>query len=267
MIASQRVLIKAAPAASCAPAANILIVVRDPDEQRRLTAYLTGIFATSSTPNTHDIYRLLHLRPVQAIIIDMGSFPGEATRLCAQLKDSPDTGHIPVILLFSPASSRLRIQCLEAGADALLEKPFSQTHLLAQIRNLDRNRTRIQQHLTNSHPEPADSTFSKNLDHFIYDNLSNPGLNVDLLARLMNMSRPTFYRKMKDLSNASPNELINAARLEKAADLIANTNQTIAEIAAMVGFHSRSNFGKAFFRQFHTSPTVFRRLQKTQIPD
>lgn len=267
MIASPRVLFKAPPAARYAPNANILIVVRDQGEQRRLTGYLTGAFATFTTPNTHDIYNMLRLRPVQAIIIDMGSFPGEATRLCAQLKESPDAAHIPVILLFSPSSSRLRIQCLDAGADALLEKPFSQTHLLAQIRNLDHNRTRIKEYLTNPHPGSTDSAFAKNLDQIIYENLSNPQLNVDLLARLMNMSRPTFYRKMKDLSNASPNELINSARLAKAADLIANTHQTIAEIAATVGFHSRSNFGKAFFRQFHASPTTFRKLQKTPIPN
>jgi len=268
MIASPRVLIKAAPPAGCAPTTNILMVVRDPGEQHRLMGYLNtaGAFSTFSTPNTHDIYKLLRLRPVQAILIDIESFPGEATRLCAQLKDSPDAGHIPVILLFSASSSRLRIQCLDAGADALLEKPFSQTHLLAQIRNLDRNRTRIKEYFTHPIPEPPDSIFSKSLDHLISDNLSNPGLNVDLLARLMNMSRPTFYRKIKSVSNASPNELINTARLKKAADLITTTDHTIAQIARMVGFHSRSNFGKAFFRVFHVSPTTFRLKHKGKAP-
>jgi len=103
-----------------------------------------------------------------------------------------------------------------------------------------------------------DSIFSRRLGNLISDNLSNPDLSVDLLARLTNMSRPSFYRKLKTISDASPLELINTARIKKAAELIKNSDRTISEVAIMVGFHSRSNFGKAFYRQFHLSPTAFR---------
>ncbi|WP_431209955.1 helix-turn-helix domain-containing protein [Puia sp. P3] len=60
------------------------------------------------------------------------------------------------------------------------------------------------------------------------------------------------------MSTASPLELINTARIKKAAEMITRTDRTIAEVAAMVGFHSRSNFGKAFYKQFHLSPTAYR---------
>jgi len=295
------------PSAGFAPAtaSNILVAVRNRAEQQRLADYLKGFFSGLLVPSIPGIYKTLEMRQTGAIIIDMESFPGESPLLCAQLKSSPHFGHIPVILLYSASNARLRIQCLEAGADALLGKPYSKTHLLAQIRNLDRNRTRIMEYFAKPHPYPAstetfatspaptgNSDFLKKLNNLISTNLSNADLNIDLLAQLMNMSRPTFYRKLKattqtspalpttpttpttptsealststtyPASPASPLELINSARLKKAAELITKTDHTIAEVVRMVGFRSRSNFGKAFFKQFQTSPLEFRNSHK-----
>ena len=256
--------IQPAPPAGCppSPTPNILAAVRNTGEQRRLATYLKGAFSAFLVPCIPGIGRVLEMHQTEAIIIDIESFPGEAPHICAQLKASPCYGHIPIILLFSASNARLRIQCLDAGADALLEKPYSKTHLLALIRNLDFNRARIKEYLTHTQSAPTtDCLFSNKLESIISDNLSNPNLSVDLLARLMNMSRPTFYRKLKERGDASPLDLITSARLSKAAELIRNTGHTIAEIAIMVGFHSRSNFGKAFHRQFHLSPTAFRAEQ------
>ncbi|MBS1601879.1 MAG: helix-turn-helix domain-containing protein [Bacteroidetes bacterium] len=262
-----------APPAGLLPisTANIVVAVRNSGEEQRLASYLKGSFSALLVPSIPGIYKILAIRQVDAIIIDTGSFPGEATYLCAELKTSREFGHIPVILLFPTTSARLRIQCLEAGADALLEKPYSKTHLLAQIRNLDRNRTRIREYFAQPHsdqPSPGTDTaafapaanpgFLKELNHLISNNLSNADLNIDLLARLMHMSRPTFYRKLKATTQYSPLELINSARMKKAAELITRTDHTIAEIMHMAGFRSRSNFGKAFYRHFHLSPTDFR---------
>jgi len=264
LIAISPIRTQPAPAAGCCPSStpNILAVVRNTAEQRRLATYLKGAFSAFLVPSIPGICRVLEMHQTEAIIIDIESFPGEAPLVCARLKASPHYGHIPIILLFSASNARLRIQCLDAGADALLEKPYSKTHLLAQIRNLDRNRHRLREYFFQPIPTPTtDCLFSKKLDNYISENLSNPNLSVDLLARLMNMSRPTFYRKLKDQGDASPLELINTARLNKAAELIRNTDHTIAEVAIMVGFHSRSNFGKAFYRQFQLSPTAFRAKQ------
>jgi len=267
MIAIPPARLKPAPPAgyTASPNPKILAAVRNPGEQRRLASYLKGAFSALLVPSIPCICRVLEMHQTEAIIIDIESFPGEATLLCTQLKASPHFGHIPIILLFSASNARLRIKCLDAGADALLEKPYSKTHLLAQIRNLDFNRARVKEYLALSQPNltpvpdiTEDSLFSRRLDDLISSNLSNPNLSVDLLAHLMNMSRPTFYRKLKGTSAASPLELINTARLKKAAELIKNSDHTIAEVAIMVGFHSRSNFGKAFYRQFHLSPTAFR---------
>jgi AraC-like DNA-binding protein len=84
-------------------------------------------------------------------------------------------------------------------------------------------------------------------------------LSVDWLARLLHMSRPTLYRKMKSLTGLTPNELINEARLNRAATLLAGGEHRAFEVAKMVGYTSQSSFGKSFLKQFKMTPANYQR--------
>ena len=75
------------------------------------------------------------------------------------------------------------------------------------------------------------------------------------------MSRPTFYRKIKMVSDLTPNELINLARLKKAAELLAEGNYKIYEVACMVGYNSQTNFGRSFLKQFGITPRDYLNLK------
>ena len=85
----------------------------------------------------------------------------------------------------------------------------------------------------------------------------DPELNVEDLGRDMGMSRVQLYRKLKSLTNYSPNELLRRMRLKKAASLLAASDMTVAEIAYEVGFSSPSYFTKCYKEQFGESPTDF----------
>lgn len=87
------------------------------------------------------------------------------------------------------------------------------------------------------------------------------GLNVDRLAKLLYMSRPTLYRKMKSITGQTPNELIQDARLKKAAELLAAGKYRIFEVAQMVGYTSQSSFGKSFLKQYKVTPAAYRRME------
>jgi AraC-like DNA-binding protein len=104
--------------------------------------------------------------------------------------------------------------------------------------------------------------FMKKLNDLIAGHLHNRSLNVDMLASLVNMSRPTLYRKIKNITDLTPNELINLARLRRAAELLGSGNYKVYEIAGMVGFHSQSSFGKAFIKQFKVTPTQYLRMNR-----
>jgi len=71
------------------------------------------------------------------------------------------------------------------------------------------------------------------------------------------MSRSTLYRKIKDMTNLSPNEFINIARLKKAAELLKTDNYKIFEVSAMVGYNSGISFGRNFQKQFKMTPSEY----------
>ncbi|MBO9563885.1 MAG: helix-turn-helix transcriptional regulator [Niastella sp.] len=102
----------------------------------------------------------------------------------------------------------------------------------------------------------------KKLQECLFEQSSTKDLNVESLARLMHMSRPTLYRKMKIISDRTPNELINEIRLQKAADLLAAGDLRVFEVAKMVGYTSQSSFGKSFLRQFKVTPATYQRAKK-----
>jgi AraC-like DNA-binding protein len=192
--------------------------------------------------------------------------------LCRRIKTNVDYSHIPVILLTAKNTLQSKIEGLEQGADAYIEKPFSPEYLHVQISNLLINRNKIKEHFANSplvHIKSmayskADEQFLEELNTVICENIENADLDVEQIAKKMNMSRPTFYRKIKAVSDLTPNELINLARLKKAAELLAEGNYKIYEVAAMVGYNSQTNFGRSFLKQFGVTPRDYASIKQTK---
>ncbi|WP_437918992.1 response regulator transcription factor [Sphingobacterium sp. LRF_L2] len=207
---------------------------------------------------------------VDLIVSDV-MMPGiDGYELCARLKDSMHYSHIPFILLTAKNSLQSKIEGLEYGADAYIEKPFSPTFLQAQISSLLRNRQNVREHYNHSPNSSiqsmalnkSDSAFLEKLNSLILEHITEQSLCVDLLADQMHMSRPTLYRKIKALSDLSPNELINITRLKKAAELLRERNYRIYEISSMVGFSSSSHFIRNFQKQFGISPKEWSEQQR-----
>lgn len=103
----------------------------------------------------------------------------------------------------------------------------------------------------------SDERFLENLNETIEKRIEDTDLDVEKLAGIMNMSRITLYRKIKAISNLSPLELINIIRLKKAAELLAEGDHKIYEIAAIVGYSSQSNLARNFHKQFGKTPTEY----------
>lgn len=77
----------------------------------------------------------------------------------------------------------------------------------------------------------------------------------------MHMSRSALYRKIKEMSNLSPNELVNIAKLKKAAELLKKGDYKIYEIAEMVGYNSQTSFGRNLQKQFNMTPTEYMKVE------
>lgn len=208
---------------------------------------------------------LLQEQPVQLVISDVMMPVMDGFELCRIIKSRVESSHIPVILLTARNTMQSKIEGLELGADAYIEKPFSPEFLQAQIASLLSNRHKIKAyyastplvHLRSMAYNSADEQFLEKLNDQINQHLTDTHLDVEQLADLMNMSRPTFYRKIKAISDLTPHELINIARLKKAASLLSTGAYKINEVAELCGFASLTNFGKNFQKQFGLLPSKY----------
>ena len=225
--------------------------------------------------NGKEALDVLNQEAVHLVVSDVMMDVMDGFELCRQIKTNFEYSHIPVILLTAKNSLQSKIEGLEIGADAYIEKPFSPEHLQVQIANLISNRNKIKDyfaksplvHIKSMAYSKADEVFLESLNEVIHENLENTELDVDHLAKIMSMSRPTLYRKIKAISDLTPNELINISRLKKAAELLATTDYKIYEVADMVGFTSQNNFGRSFLKQFGMPPTEYQKMKHAERND
>lgn len=251
---------------------SILLVDDEEEILDFLERMLQTRYAILKAQSGEEALQQLQTNAVQLIISDVMMPDMDGFELCKAIKSNFEHSHIPVILLTAKNTIQSKVQGLELGADAYIEKPFSKEHLQAQIASLLSNRNMIREyfassplvHLNSIAHTRADEHFLEILHETICRHIEDPELDVEQLARHMNMSRVTLYRKIKAISNLSPIELINVTRLKKAAELLAAGQHRIYEISDMVGFSSQSNFARNFQKQFHVTPSDYQQ-QKRQM--
>ena len=198
-----------------------------------------------------------------AIICDVMMPVMDGLECCRKLKTELQTSHIPVMLLTACSLDEQRIQGFECGADSYISKPFNSKLLLVRLRNLMDNHKRLKQFfgdktsLSKESVSDVDKGFVDRFRELIEENLADSELSVEDLGSKMGLSRVQLYRKIKALTNYSPNELVRIARLKKAASLLASSEKTISEITYEVGFTSPSYFTKCYKDYFGESPTDF----------
>jgi signal transduction histidine kinase/ligand-binding sensor domain-containing protein/DNA-binding response OmpR family regulator len=244
---------------------EILLVEDNKEILDFISREIAVTYLVRKASNGMEAMEILKNGTIQLVISDIMMPVMDGLELCRKIKTNLDYSHIPIILLTAKNSLHAKIEGLEMGADAYIEKPFDFEHLSAQISNLLLNRNKIKEYFANSpltHIKTigytkADKAFLEKLKQVIDDNLTNIDIDVECIAKIMNMSRPTFYRKIKALSNLTPHELIHITRLKKAAELLSEGNYKVYEVSAMVGYSLQTNFARDFHKQFGMTPTEY----------
>jgi DNA-binding response OmpR family regulator len=73
---------------------------------------------------------------VDIIISDWMMNSMDGPEFCRRLRQNAATRHIPFVLLTAKTDSQSKIEAMDAGADAFIEKPFAVKYLEACLRNL-----------------------------------------------------------------------------------------------------------------------------------
>src|SRR6185503_16880271 len=176
--------------------ASLLLVDDNEEILEFLEHELNEKYSILKAHNGQEALTVLADNAVQLMIADVMMPVMDGFELCKIVKTSFEYSHIPVILLTARNTLQAKIEGLELGADAYVEKPFSPEYLQVQIANLLSNRNKIKEyfsssplvHIKNMAYSKADELFLEKLHESISANLSDPDLDVEKLSRLMNMS-------------------------------------------------------------------------------
>ncbi|MEM0999904.1 MAG: alpha/beta fold hydrolase [Bacteroidota bacterium] len=103
---------------------------------------------------------------------------------------------------------------------------------------------------------PQNDSLLENVLQTIDQNLGNEFFSVEMLSREVGVSERQLQRKLKAITNKSPNQLISSVRLHRAKELILSQRYNVAEIAFQTGFSNPSYFSKTFKKEFGVSPSA-----------
>lgn len=244
---------------------TVLVAEDNPDMLAFVVRQLSKDYTVLTATNGAEALRVLDGNYVNLMISDVVMPVMDGFELCKTIKSDLNYSHIPIILLTAKTNIQSKIEGMELGADAYIEKPFSVEYLQACASNLIQNREKLRQAFAES-PfiaantmalTKADEEFIKKLNEVIRVNYANPEFSMDDMADNLNMSRSNFYRKIKGVLDLSPNEFLRLERLKKAAQLLKEGENRVNEICYMVGFNSPSYFAKCFQKQFGVLPKDF----------
>lgn len=87
---------------------------------------------------------------------------------------------------------------------------------------------------------------------------SYQAIDVESIARLFHISSRQLNRILKNETGLSVMETMHRNRMERAKQLLRETDETIIRIAALVGYESPSFFNRLFVRQVGCPPSVYR---------
>ena len=106
--------------------------------------------------------------------------------------------------------------------------------------------------------KPLYVDFVKTARNIIEANFNDETFGCPELCEALKMSRSHVHRKLTAELNLSTSDFIKQIRLEKAKELLTQTNHPINEIAYKVGYSDANYFSRSFSGIYGVSPTQYR---------
>ena len=246
--------------------ALILVVEDNPEMKDYIQSLLSHRYRVETTENGADGFeKALDIKP-DLIISDVMMPQMDGFEFCKKIKAHKDLATTPFILLTAKSAAQYKLMGAKHGADVYISKPFDPHFLLQNVKNLLTRQEQLQKQygktlrLEPSDIEitPAEEVFVKNVISTIEKNLQNTDFSSEVLASELNMSGSSLYRKLKSVTGFSTAGFIRTIRIKRAAQLLADKQRTITEIAYDVGFNDLKHFRTVFQKQFECSPTEYR---------
>ena len=257
-----------------------LLVIEDHADIR---LYLKVLFSSTyniiMAENGEEGVRMARKEMPDLIITDIMMPIMNGFECCRILKEDLKTCHIPIILLTALVGDEDVVKGIELGADDYILKPFNPEILRTKVKRLIKSRIELKQIYTKlltpavtGSEEQEESVeavtiedpFITQILNIVNDNLQNPEFNVKKLAEMLNMSQPTLYRRVKQLTNFTIIELVRGVRLKRSAELLKSRKYNVQEVAERVGYNDIPTFRKHFVDFYGTTPSTFNNKEEAE---
>ena len=234
------------------------------DDNADIRAYLRSLFSETYTVITAENgatgLRKAFISVPDVILTDLSMPDMDGLEVCRQLKSETATSHIPILMLTARSMDEQQVEGFAHGADAYVSKPFKAEILKAQVASLIENRKRVRGGAARDHGrselQTPEEQFVQRFNDIVREHLDDETLSVEVIADKMALSRTQLYRKIKQLTNYSPNEIIRNVRLHEARALLSKGTLSVSEIAYQTGFTSPSYFTKCYTELFGEKPSA-----------
>lgn len=252
---------------------RIMIVEDNASLRLFLMKSLSDIYQVDGAENGQEAIDKIKVQQPDLIISDVMMSVMDGETICRTLKSDIETSHIPIILLTALGDKKDILRGLETKADMYITKPFDLMVLRANISNILENREiirkKLQQASVNIESKTEDIPMPTNLDNefmqkvtvLVKENLGKD-LTVDTLCAGMNMSRTSFYNKIKALTGMAPNNFIRNIRMQEAAALLKSQRYTVAEVADMMEFADPKYFTDTFKKFYGVPPSIYKKNEE-----
>jgi CheY-like chemotaxis protein len=241
---------------------KLILLVEDNEELRKaIKNELAKYYAVIEASNGKEGLLVALSKSPDLIITDVMMPEMDGKELCHLLKTNFKTSHIPIIMLTALADIDNKIQGLETGADAYVEKPFNVEVLKATINNLiklRKNITNVLEETDATKQLTPDEFFLSDVINIIKKNIKESDFSIDDLCDIMGLSRSNLYRKLKGLIQMSPSDLIIKIKLTHAEEMMKTKTQArISDIAYESGFSDPKYFSTLFKKHYGKTPKEF----------
>ncbi len=255
---------------------TVLIAEDEEEVQNYLDTELSAYFNIITCSNGKEALETVLKTQVNLVVSDVMMPEMDGLTLCQKLKHNINTNDIPIVLLTAKTRDEDKLSGLHSGADAYLTKPFNLEILRSTIENLIRNREVLKNNYSGKQTQEdklvpiavsgksPDEKLMERVMKIMNENISNPELNVEMIAEQVGISRVHLYRKLKELTNQSTRDFIRNTRLKQAAILLTEKNKNVSEAALLVGFNNINYFSSVFKEVYGVPPTTYVERYKQQ---
>ena len=255
----------------------VFIVENNADVGFFIASHLRDNYNLRFARDGHEAYRNAQELVPDLIITNLMMPVMDGKQLIRKLRANLSLNHIPIIAMTNRLGEQERMSCIEAGADAVLVKPFNSGEMCLLVDHLIQQRSALREQFakkgtSNTSEMPAsgmskeDKKFLNKLIDVIYAQMAKDDIDMEHIAAVLSLSRKQLRTRVMEITGLTPVAYVLQVRLNYAKRMIMNEDTSLTTIASKCGFQNLSHFSKAFKQQFKVSPTQFRKSLDENSP-